>query len=102
MSCLCLEEMGYYTVLHLFFALNKQKNLGCVLHKFVPDTLHVSKHEDNFLKRHCLDKSSVSADVLSPLHSSYITDTRRPPAVFVGETLTGGGKAVRAFVLLSP
>lgn len=38
----------------------------------------------------------ITADIMSPLRSSCIRDTRRPPAAFVGKTLTGSGKAVKA------
>lgn len=52
------------------------------------------KRDKNCLKRHRLDNSCT--DIMSPLCSSYITDTRRPPAVFVGKTLTGSDIAVKA------
>lgn len=51
---------------------------------------------EKIAKRHRLDNSCISADIMSPLCSSCIMDTRRLPAAFVGKTVTVSGKAVNA------
>lgn len=38
----------------------------------------------------------LSAKFIIQLHAIQMTDTRRPPAVFVGKTLAGSDKTVKA------